>query len=127
MEIRSIFAVNVGISLHQIPLLLFPAGRANALIPLALFARKPRFFIMTRSNYRCCDKKCNHSFFVPKSTAVKAPSISKLFGKTDFKRRRYPVHIPHSPDHVLSRQELIAQRRFDFAHGDECSGVPYNH
>lgn len=43
------------------------------------------------SNYRCCDKKCNHSFFVPKPTAISSPSMSKLFGKTDFKRMRYPV------------------------------------
>lgn len=45
------------------------------------------------SNYRCCDKKCNHSIFAPKPTAVTAPSMSKLFGKTDFKRMRYPVHV----------------------------------
>lgn len=31
-------------------------------------------------NYRCTDKKCNHSFFVWKSAAVTAPSISNLFG-----------------------------------------------
>ena len=43
------------------------------------------------SNYRCCDKKCNHSMFVPKPTAISSPSISKLFGKTDFKRMRYPL------------------------------------
>ena len=45
------------------------------------------------SNYRCCDKKCSHSFFVPKPTAISAPSMSKLFGKADFKRMRYPVHV----------------------------------
>ncbi len=45
------------------------------------------------SNYRCCDKKCNHSIFVPKPTAVSAPSMSKLFGKSDFKRMRYPIHV----------------------------------
>jgi len=43
------------------------------------------------ANYRCCDKKCNHSMFTPKPTAIPPPSISKLFGKTDFKRMRYPV------------------------------------
>ena len=32
-------------------------------------------------------------FFVPKPTAISAPSMSKLFGKTDFKRMRYPVHV----------------------------------
>ena len=45
------------------------------------------------SNYRCSDKKCNHSMFVPKPTAISAPSMSKLFGKTDFKRMRYPMHV----------------------------------
>ena len=44
------------------------------------------------TNYRCGDKKCNHSMFVPKPTAISAPSMSKLFGKSDFKRMRYPVH-----------------------------------
>ena len=43
------------------------------------------------SNYRCGDKKCNHSFFEWKSTAVTAPSMSSLFGKHNFKRMRYPV------------------------------------
>ena len=33
------------------------------------------------SNYRCTDKKCKHSFFVWKSAAVTAPSMSTLFGK----------------------------------------------
>jgi len=45
------------------------------------------------SNYRCGDKKCNHSMFVPKANNIPAASMSKLFGKTDFKRMRYPVHI----------------------------------
>ncbi|MEM5242801.1 IS1 family transposase, partial [Thermoanaerobacter sp. CM-CNRG TB177] len=35
------------------------------------------------SNYRCCDKKCNHSFFVPKPTAIPSTSMSKLVGKTN--------------------------------------------
>ena len=42
-------------------------------------------------HYTCTDKKCRHSVFVPKPTAISAPSMSKLFGKTDFKRMRYPV------------------------------------
>jgi len=45
------------------------------------------------SNYRCCDKHCNHSFFVWKNTAITTPSMSALFGKHDFKRMRYPVHL----------------------------------
>jgi putative transposase len=44
------------------------------------------------SNYHCCDKKCNHSFFVFKGTSISSPSMSSLLGKTDFKRMRYPVH-----------------------------------
>ena len=44
------------------------------------------------SNYRCCDKKCNHTFFVWKAAAISAPSMSSLFGKHDFKRMRYPAH-----------------------------------
>lgn len=39
------------------------------------------------------NKKCNHSIFVPKPTMVTAPSMSKLFGKTDFKRMRYPFYV----------------------------------
>jgi putative transposase len=45
------------------------------------------------TNYRCCDKRCNHSFFVVKGAAVTESSISKLFGKTNFKRMRYPVFL----------------------------------
>ena len=45
------------------------------------------------SNYRCCDKRCCHSFFVVKGNAVTPPSMSALFGKTDFKRMRYPVFL----------------------------------
>lgn len=45
------------------------------------------------SNYRCADKRCNHSFFSWKSAAISSPSMSSLFGKTDFKRMRYPVHL----------------------------------
>ncbi len=45
------------------------------------------------SNYQCCDKSCNHSFFCWKNTAVTAPSMSILFGKQDFKRMRYPAHL----------------------------------
>ena len=45
------------------------------------------------SNYRCCDKRCDHSFFIWKNTAITAPSMSTLFGKHNFKRMRYPVHL----------------------------------
>lgn len=45
------------------------------------------------SNLRCCDKKCNHSFFVPKPGSICVPSMSSLFGKSDFKRMRYPTHV----------------------------------
>lgn len=45
------------------------------------------------AQYTCCDKKCRHSVFVPKPSSIQPPSMSKLFGKTDFKRMRYPVHV----------------------------------
>ena len=45
------------------------------------------------SNYRCCDKQCNHSFFACKGNAIVPPSMSGLFGKTDFKRMRHPVQL----------------------------------
>lgn len=45
------------------------------------------------TNYRCGDKRCNHSFFVVKGSAVAESSMSQLLGKTNFKRMRYPVFL----------------------------------
>jgi len=45
------------------------------------------------SNYRCGDKKCNHSFFVIKPTAKLPPSMSNILGKSDFKRMRHSIHL----------------------------------
>lgn len=45
------------------------------------------------TNYRCSDKRCNHSFFVVKGSTVAESSMSQLFGKTNFKRMRYPVFL----------------------------------
>ena len=45
------------------------------------------------SNYRCCGKLCRHSFFAPKGSSIAKPSMSALFGKTDFKRMRHPVFL----------------------------------
>lgn len=45
------------------------------------------------SNYRCSDKKCNHSFFQPKPTVKLPPSMSNLIGKEDFKRMRHSIHL----------------------------------
>ena len=45
------------------------------------------------TNYRCCDKKCNHSFFAPKPTVKLPPSMSMLVGKHDFKRMRHSVFL----------------------------------
>jgi len=45
------------------------------------------------SNFRCGDKKCYHSFFVPKDTAALPPSVSKLFGKNDLKRMRHSAFL----------------------------------
>jgi transposase-like protein/DNA-directed RNA polymerase subunit RPC12/RpoP len=45
------------------------------------------------TNYRCCDKKCNHSFFTPKPTVKLPPSMSVLVGKHDFKRMRHSLFL----------------------------------
>ncbi len=45
------------------------------------------------SNYRCSDKKCNHSFFQAKSTVKIPTSMSNIFGKNDFKRMRHSLHL----------------------------------
>jgi len=45
------------------------------------------------SNFRCCNKRCNHSFFGFKGNAIAPSSMSALFGKTDFKRMRHPVFL----------------------------------
>ena len=45
------------------------------------------------SNFRCCDRKCYHSFFVYKATDILPASCSRLVGKTDFSRMRYPIHL----------------------------------
>ena len=45
------------------------------------------------SNYRCGDKTCYHSFFVVKGNSIADASMSALFGKTSFKRMRYPVFV----------------------------------
>ena len=37
------------------------------------------------SNYRCSDKKCNHSFFQAKPTVKLPPSMSDIIGKDNFK------------------------------------------
>ncbi|KEH97135.1 integrase, partial [Clostridium botulinum C/D str. BKT12695] len=44
-------------------------------------------------NYRCNYKKCNHSFFVAKPTAISPSSNTYLQGKLDFKGMRFPIHI----------------------------------
>jgi transposase-like protein len=45
------------------------------------------------TNYRCGDKKCNHSFFTPKPTVKLPPSMSALVGKHNFKRMRHSVFL----------------------------------
>ena len=45
------------------------------------------------SNFRCSDKRCYHGFFVMKATTIQQPSMSSLFGKSDFKHMRYPVCV----------------------------------
>ena len=53
----------------------------------------PAFSVCEKAMFLHHNKKCNHSIFVPKPTMVTAPSMSKLFGKTDFKRMRYPFYV----------------------------------
>ena len=65
------------------------------------------------SNYRCTDKKCNYSFFVWKSAAVTAPSMSNLFGKHDFKRIRYSALNGLTPAQVAGLN-LSKQRKREF-------------
>ena len=82
MGIRSISAEPININLHPID-----RGRRGQIV-----GGKASFLhhdYEHYSNYRCTDKKCNYSFFVWKSAAVTAPSMSNLFGKHDFKRMRY--------------------------------------
>ena len=45
------------------------------------------------SNYRCCDKKCNHSFFVPKLINIKPPSSALMTHSFSMKRMRHPLHV----------------------------------
>lgn len=45
------------------------------------------------SNYRCSDKKCNHSFFQAKPTVKLPPSMSNIIGKDNFKRMRHSIHL----------------------------------
>lgn len=71
------------------------------------------------SNFRCCDKNCNHSFFVPKSKAIKPPAHKlSLPGKIDFKGMR---HSPHTIILALytyflhgSTTRKVAQYLYDF-------------
>ena len=46
----------------------------------------------TYSNFRCCDKRCNHSFFAPKNVNL-PPSVISSFGKSDLKRMRHSAVI----------------------------------
>lgn len=45
------------------------------------------------SNFRCSDKKCNHSFFEAKATVKLPPSMSNILGKQNFKRMRHSLHL----------------------------------
>ena len=45
------------------------------------------------TQYRCNDKKCNHAFYLVKPNTVGDASCQNLFGKTNFKRMRFPLHV----------------------------------
>ena len=73
-----------------------PSKERNSNYPVCPVCGKAMYLHHSQEHYdhyTCCDKKCRHSVFAPKPTAIPAPSMSKLFGKTDFKRMRYPVHV----------------------------------
>ena len=63
------------------------------------------------SNYRCCDKKCNHSLFVPK------PAADAL---------SCPCH-PHGLVHVINRKKLLPQYRSNFAYCNEYPSISHDH
>ena len=73
-----------------------PTFKAKANYPACPLCGKATFLhhdYELYSNFRCGDKKCNHSLFVPKPSNILPASMSHLFGKKDFKRMRYPIHI----------------------------------
>src|SRR5512137_320804 len=45
------------------------------------------------SSFRCGDKRCYHSFRVPKTFDIEKPSSSNIVGKINFKRMRHPLHL----------------------------------
>jgi len=45
------------------------------------------------SNYRCCDKRCNHSFTQAKDIEISPPSSALPFQLFSMKRMRHPLHI----------------------------------
>ena len=93
---KNISAGNAAINLPPDALTGKPGKPRQRLYPSCPVCGKATFLRHDKehySNYRCCDKKCNHFLFVPKPAAVSAPSMSKRFGKTDFKRMRFPVHV----------------------------------
>lgn len=83
---------------HQFAPDFMPKNRSNKYPPCPLCGKSSFLHHDYRdySNFRCCDKKCNHSFFVPKPTAALPPSMSSLFGKNDLKRMR------HSPFLIIT-------------------------
>ena len=45
------------------------------------------------TQYRCVHKKCNHAFSIVKANAVSNASCQSLYGKINFKRMRFPLHV----------------------------------
>ena len=93
-------------------------------------ARQPSCTMIgsTTAHYTCSDKKCRHSMFVPKPTAILLRPCPNSLVKTDFKRMRYPCSCDSNGlEHVLPGQELVPQYRIDFAYRDECPSVPHDH
>ena len=79
------------------------------------------------SNYRCCDKKCNHSILYQSlqrfqlrlclSSLERRISSESISGLCDF----------YGFDHVLPGQKLVPQYRPDLAHRNEYPGIPHDH
>ena len=73
---------------------LYPADRRKYLsCPKCNYATYINNDYELHTHYKCGNRKCNHIVIVVKPMAIPPSSMSKLFGKTDFKRMRHPVHI----------------------------------
>ena len=66
------------------------------------------------SNFRCGDKSCSHSFRVPKFFEIEKPSSAKVFGKSDFKRMRHPLHLVLTALNLYFSQNTTTRKVAEF-------------